>query len=675
MTAVDLALYETTNTGSALSSLASAFNATWQDIPNGMGSFSFELPLGHADVALCTFGRIVRFLVGSDPAFAGVITSVKPTPVDEQREGGAESVRVAGKGLLLELDEAKTREKPGGSTAPGTIADIYPPIDERWFEWYGMDYDDSSAVEWVDATVRGTHGETSAVNPGLPGGMRVLGAKWIWSADVAGREDDFLFFRRWVYLDAGSYVLDFAAYDAAAYINGRRWPRNCALGEKERAEFTVLNAGYVLLAFEADLRDTNYDEGLLWQLTLGEEGAVVHYSDTSTQVYYLPDAVLSMTAGGTLLALKEDHPSLTGWTFDFTATADTDSNDLSDIAGVNVRIGEDSLWDVLVALSEVYIDFDANITTKTLSIWEKGTHANTSTMDWIAGGTTAAASGFVNIQSLEWEKRRAPFNALMVRYEQGWFRRPSTLPSSPRWGSLGIPHVGSGAVAIQFADAVLSKVGVDTSTATVRLVRDLPSGSVPYTDFDKWSVCDVPSADDLNTTTATPVKAITCKMDADGELDEVIVEFGSLIEDIGTRVERWIARSTRGGLSGLVQMAQGVSSTVQQRPPTLAQTEVVLFDAINQASGASASRTMPGKGFVHKLLARVNDPTGGTSTVTVTINGVATVLTGTTAAGFQLLDIDEGLGITYDPRTTATLDLTTVGHAQITIYAAISETR
>ncbi len=674
MTAVDLALYETTNTGASLSSLASAFNATWQDAPNAMGSFSFDLPLGHADVALCTFGRIVRFLVGTDPVFAGVITSVKPTPISESQEG-AESVRVAGKGLLLELDEAKTTAKPAASTAPGAIADVYPPIDERWMDWYGVDYDDSSATFWVNSTERGTHGEASAVNPGLPGGMRVLGAKWIWSADVAGPEDDFLFFREWVFLDAGSYVLDFACYDAACFINGRRWPQNCALGEKERVEFTVLNSGYIMLAFEADLRDTNYDEGLVWQITEGEEGPLVYASGSAMQVYYLPDAVLSMTAGGTLLALKADHDALDDWTFDFTATLDSDGNDLSAIAGVNVRVGEDSLWDVLVALSEVYIDFDVDPTSKTLSIWEKGTHANVSTMDWIAGGSTAASSGFVNIVSLEWEKRRAPFNALHVRYEQGWFTRPSTLPASPRWGSLGIPHVGSGAVAIQFADAVLSKVGVDTDVATVKLIRDLPSGSVPYTDFDKWSVCDVPSASDLNTTVATPVKAITCSMDDNGELDDVIVEFGSLIEDIGTRIERWIARSTRGGLSGLVQMAQGVSSTVQTRPPSLSQTEIVLFDSVNASSGDGASRTMPGKGVVHKLIARVEDAAGGTSTVAVTINGVLTTLTGTTGAGFAVLDYDEGLGITFDPRTVAAADFTTVGHTKITVYAAISETR
>lgn len=674
MTAVDLALYETTNTSTALSTLADAFAASWQDPPNGMGSFQFDLPYGHSDVAACTFGRVVRFGLAGSARFAGVITSVKPTPIDEGAEGGGESVRISGKGLLLELDEAKTRAKPAGSDAPGAIADIFPPIDDRPMEWYGMDFDRSSG--WVSATKRGDHGETGAVYPGLPGGMRVLGADWIWSADVSGPEDDFLFFYEWKYYDPGFYVMDFAAYDAAAFINGRRHPRNAAYGEKERVEFSVLTAGYVLHCFEADLRDTNFDEGLIWQVTAGQDGALVHASSTSTKVYGTADAVLSMTAAEILLALKDDHDALDDWTFDFTASADSDSNSLASTAAVAARIGDDSLWDILVALSEVYIDFDVSATGKTLSIWEKGTHANTSTMDLVDGASTAgiAAPATVNLLSLEWEKRRAPFNALLVRYESGWFERPASLPTYPRWETLGVEHIASGATAIQFADAVLSTIGVDTEIATATIVRDWPE--IPYVDFDKWSTMDVPSDDDRNTTTAVPVKAITCRMDADGELDDVTVEFGSLIEDVGTRVQRWIARSTRGGLSGLVQMAQGVSRTQQQRTPGLNQTEIVLFDSVNAVSGDSASRTMPGKGLVHKLIARVEDPSGGTSSVEVTIGGATPVtLSGTTSAGFALMDIDEGLSIPYDPRTVATAEFTTVDHVKVTVYAAVSETR
>ena len=89
----------------------------------------------------------------------------------------------------------------------------------------------------------------------------------------------------------------------------------------------------------------------------------------------------------------------------------------------------------------------------------------------------------------------------------------------------------------------------------------------------------------------------------------------------------------------------------------------------------TAARTMPGKGLIHKLIARVDDAAGGTSSMDVTVAGVSVTLTGTTAAGFQLLDFDEGLAIPYDPRTLATIDITTVGHRKITVYAAVSETR
>ncbi len=674
MAPVDLALYETTNTGSSLSTLAGAFGAKWHDIPNDKGEFRFELPLGDADVALCTYGRIVRFGLASAARWAGVIDFVGPTPIDERTEG-IESVLVSGYGLGVELDEAKTRPKPVASTAPGALADIFPPIDDRPFEWFGVDYDDSGS-DWIDSTERGTHGESSAVSPGLPGGMRVLGAKWIWSADVTGPEDDFLFFREWVFLDPGFYCIDFCAYDAACYINGRRHPRNAAYNaEAERIELTVINGGYVLLAFEADLRDpTGYDEGLIWQITEGQEGALVYASGSDCQVYDTADAVLTMNAAEILLTLKTDHDALDDWTFDFTTTADSDSNSLTATSAVTARIGDDSLWDILLALSEVYIDFDVDPTGKTLHIWEKGTHPAASTMDLIAGGSTAAASGFVNIKELSWEKRRAEFNALLVRYESGWFERPATLPANPRWHTLGIEHVASGATAIQFADAVLDALGVDQDTATIGLVQNLPADQLPYVGFDKWSIVDVPSDDDLDVTVALPVAQVVCSMDADGEL-VTDVELGSFVEDKATRIQRWIARSTRGGLSGLVQMAQGVTRTQQQRTPGLNQTDIVLFDSVNATSGDSASRTMPGKGLLHKLRATVEDPTGGTSSVDVTIGGVTTTLTGTTGAGFALLDIDEGLSIPYDPRTVAVGDFTTVGHVKVTVYAAVSETR
>ena len=673
---VDLALYNTANT-TLVDTLANAFDATWQDAVNEMGTFSFKLPLTDSAVAACTFGRIVRFGLGGSARFAGVIDKVRPTPVNQGDEGGAESVTVSGRGMLVELDEAKTLPKPAASDAPGTIADIFPPIDDRPMQWYGMNFDRSSG--WVASTKRGDHGETSAVSPGLPGNMRVLGADWIWSADDPGPEDDFLNFYEWVYLDAGFYCLDFCAYDAACYINGRRHPRNCAYNaEAETVEFTVINAGYILLCFEADLRDpTGYDEGLIWQITDGQEGALVYASSTAMKVYGTPNAALFMTAGEILLALKSDHASLNDWTFDFTATLDSDGNSLASTTAVDARIGDDSLWDVLQALAEVYIDFDVSASSKTLRIWNKGTHTTTPTVTWVAGDSTAglADPSTVNLAELEWEKRRAPFNALAVRYESGWFTRPAVLPSEPRWGSLGIPHVASGAVAIDFADAVLDKVGVDVDVATFRQLRDMANADLPYVGYDKFSSLAVPNWSNLNATTSTPVKAITCSMDDEGNLDDVIVECGSYVEDAGTRVQRWIARSTRGGLGGLVQMAQGVSSVQQQRAPGLNYTEIVLFDAINQAAGASVSRTMPGKGLVHKLIARTNDAAGGTSSVDVTIGATTVTLSGTNSAGFQLLDIDEGLGIVFDPRTTATIELTTVGHDQITVYAAVSETR
>lgn len=669
MALLDIALYGSSNSGALISTLPDAFGVKWQDERNGMGSFEFALDAEDPAVSACLYGRCVRHGIASAARWTGIIDKVEPVPISEETEGRP-VVTVSGAGIGIELDEAKTRKAPSGRS-PGAIADIFPPIDDRPMEWYGMDFDDSSG--WVAATVVGSHGESSSIYPGLPGGMRTLGASWIWSDDVPG--DDFLFFREWVFLYPGFYCLDFAAYDAGCFINGRRHSRNAAYGEKERVEFTVINGGYIMLAFEADLRDTDYDRGLIWQITEGQDGDIVYGSGTGMKVYNTPDAVLSMTSAEILLALKNDHPSLDDWTFYFTAAADSASATLADTHAVAARIGDDSLWDILQALSEVYIDFDVGVMEKALYIWEKDTHSAASSMPIVAGGTIAAETEFVNLVDLDWRNVRAEFNALMVRYESGWFEYPDVLPTNPRWGSLGIEHVASGAIARQFAAAVMSAKGVDQSSVTFKLVDNLPDAQLPYVGFDKWSLLNVPTDDDLDATTEVPVNSITCTMDDDGNCITTI-EAGSLAEEYDERIQRWISRSTRGGLSGLVQMAQGITATQQQRIPGLNQTEVVIFDTTDGAvEGSTTYRTMPLKGVVHKLIARVLSDSGGTTSVLVGIGGAGVTLSGTTGSGFQLLDIDESLNIPVDPRTEASLTLTTLGHAKVTIYAAISESR
>lgn len=671
MAQVDVALYEDTNSGSSLSTLAEAFGVQWQDVKNGKGSFRLELPLGHADVALCAYGRVVRGGLASAARWAGVIDFVGPTPIDQRTEG-IPSVLISGEGEASDLEAARVLPHPVGK-APGAMADITPRFDERPMEWYGPDFDDSSG--WEDSVELGTHGEGSAVSPGLPGGMRVLGAKWIW---LDGADDDFLFFREWVFLDEGFYCLDFCCYDAACFLNGRRHPRNAAYNaEAERVEFTVINSGYVLLAFEADLRDSaGYDPGLVWQITEGQEGPIVYASGSDMQVYGIPDAVLSMTAGEALLSVAESHPTMVDWSLDFTGSLDSDGNSLSATSAVTARIGADSFWSLLAALSEVYVDFDFSPTSKTVRIYEKGTKEASSALPVIAGGTVAAESGFVNVKGLEWSCERAPFNALIVTYSAGTFLWPSTLPDKPRFFHLGITHVDSGATAIEFADALLETVGVDQETATITLVQNLPDDQLPYVAFDKWSLLDIPSKDDLDVTVEMPVRTITCQGDAKGRL-VTTVELGSLIEDRATRIERWIERSTRGGLSGLVQMAQGIQQDLQQRVPGLNQTDVKIIDITDATSkvGSSKSANMPGKGFLHKLYAMVNDATGGTSEIDVTVGGVTTTLSGTTAAGYQLLAMNEGLSIPYNPRTVYTGEVVSADHADITVYASVSPAR
>ena len=66
--------------------------------------------------------------------------------------------------------------------------------------------------------------------------------------------------------------------------------------------------------FEADLRDTNYDVGLVWQITEGQEGALVYASGSACQVLGDPDAVLEEYGFGRahhrVLHFVNRHPGL-----------------------------------------------------------------------------------------------------------------------------------------------------------------------------------------------------------------------------------------------------------------------------------------------------------------------------------------------------------------------------
>ncbi len=671
---VEARLFNAANT-TQVAALSGAYDIQWQDVRNQIGNFSFKLALADTDFASLTFGLTFRGLVNGTAKWAGVLEQFKPVPVDAGMED-IEAVEVSGRGLLQQLAECAVLQAPTAVAAPppGAVAELSPPIDEREFEWYGLDFDDSdgaSAYNWVASTELATMGETSSVFPGLPAGMPALGAKWIWRG--AGTSE-YRLFRQWVSVSVGPLCLDFASEDAGVYINGRRFGTNSAYQEKQRVEFECTVAGYILLAFEARIGVVaGGGQGLVWNLTVGPEGATVATSGSACYVYSEPSSTPNMTAGGTMLAMKADHAALTGWTFDFTATAASDSASLTATSGIPLRIGDDSVFDALLQYSDVYIDFDIAATGKTLRIWNKGDHDVTSSLALVAGKSTAGIADptTVNLLQLEWDIKQASFDALLVRWSGGRFTWPATLPAVPRWRSLGLPNIASAALAETFATAFLATLGVNTYSPTFDF---LPTSSAqyPYTIFDKFSTLNVPLPADLNTTAAQLVQAITIQQDEDGVM-KVAVETGTLQESRQKYLERWIDRSSRGGAGGQFYAAGQITQQQIARASATTATDVILFSARNATSGDVSSRTSPQTGRINSLRLASMGATA-TSAVNVVINGNTYTLTGASGGtGYTVLDTDEAVLETVNVRSVIALTATTVAHPSLDVIASYSE--
>ncbi len=671
---VEARLFNAANT-TQVAALSGAYDIQWQDVRNQIGNFSFKLALADSDFASLTFGLTFRGLVNGTAKWAGVIEQFKPVPVDAGTED-IEAVEVSGRGLLQQLAECAVLQAPTAVAAPppGAVAELSPPIDEREFEWYGLDFDDSngaSAYDWVASTELATMGETSSVFPGLPAGMPALGAKWIWRG--AGTSE-YRLFRQWVSVSVGPLCLDFASEDAGVYINGRRFGTNSAYQEKQRVEFECTVAGYILLAFEARIGVVaGGGQGLVWNLTVGPEGATVATSGSACYVYSEPSSTPNMTAGGTMLAMKADHPALTGWTFDFTATAASDAASLTATSGIPLRIGDDSVFDALLQYSDVYIDFDCAATGKTLRIWNKGDHDVTSSLALVAGKSTAGIADptTVNILQLEWDIKQASFDALLVRWSGGRFTWPDPLPAVPRWRSLGLPNIASAALAETFATAFLATLGANTFSPTFDF---LPTSSAqyPYTIFDKFSTLNLPLPNDLNSTAPQNVQAITIQQDEDG-LMKVAVETGTLQESRQKYLERWIDRSSRGGAGGQFYAAGQISQQQIARASATTATDVILFSARNATSGDVSSRTSPQTGRINSLRLASMGATA-TSAVDVVINGNTYTLTGASGGtGYTVLDSDEAVLETVNVRSVIALTATTVAHPSLDVIASYSE--
>ena len=123
---------------------------------------------------------------------------------------------------------------------------------------------------------------------------------------------------------------------------------------------------------------------------------------------------------------------LDGWTVTGTETTDDSGATFPATGPMVYRLGSDSPWDVVSQLCEQFIDVVVDAEGRTLRPFVKGRQGVASTLELVAGYSTAglADPGSVNVTDLEWDIPRPEFDALVVRWARGRFNRGA----GSRWG-------------------------------------------------------------------------------------------------------------------------------------------------------------------------------------------------------------------------------------------------
>jgi hypothetical protein len=251
----------------------------------------------------------------------------------------------------------------------------------------------------------------------------------------------------------------------------------------------------------------------LWE-NAGSDGLgakILESNDADWKCLLDPDPWPGFTVGHVLRILLEEVQALTparldGWSLSCTDTDDTDDNPFPVIPELVVQVG-DSLHKVLEQFAESYIDFDVDITTKTLHVWVKGMRGTTSSVVFDPG---------VNATELDRDEGGDFANTVHYRYKDG---HTQFVDTATRDGETSIERYGVREVFLSLDD-VERLDAVEEYLAEWLALNAWPresvtfgleptGGDLPLTDF---AVADEVTVD------GDPLKVVslTCEVDIHG---------------------------------------------------------------------------------------------------------------------------------------------------------------
>lgn len=412
-----------TNGTTVVDTLESDRNREWLDDLSAEGSFSFEIKRGHADEALLTDGRYVRFSVGGTARWQGIIEQQEPVEADPGARESGRVARVSGRGSLAVLERARVYPELGlGRVSPDT----------RYMNFASLDFDDTA---WGNAVELKAQNDTDKTKPwyGAPKGWKDRAAKWV--GPTGGMTPPVtpgdIYLRGSFTIgtgEGGEYRFMLSADDEfELYVDG-----NKVSAQKGVGLWGVTHTADLLLdegTHLAAVKVTNLDRPVsatnvfgfimsVYKLLGGGDtlGAVVSRSSTGTKMLAYPAAAPGMTVGQILdifLTEAQARGTLAGLTWDFDAADDSDGTPWPAEIDVSFPVGT-SLLEVVKHLVEEHA-CDVSMAPDSLTL-----HAHVSKGSDLSA--TVEAEYGVNIGRLAFRKTTAVANVGLIRTaENRWY--------------------------------------------------------------------------------------------------------------------------------------------------------------------------------------------------------------------------------------------------------------
>ena len=664
-----------TNTATA-SLLPRAFGIDFEVRRNESGSGAFLLDNDDPDFGAVTAGVIVQFLIDGTPRFAGRVVDPQRDEVSETDED-AYTTTFTVVGLDVDLDETPVANSylPGG---------LVPGMDELYFNWAAPTFDVTFGPgAWEKAKILAVQGWPSPHWQGAPGSWTAPSALWVGPqiATASHAPTGKWCAKQTFLVPAGHKLLEWSADNwATLYINGREMGKSGDWRQRYTAEFDTV-AGFLTLGWAVE-NDIDYapagdnPTGLIASLRDRDStGEILWQSSADMDVLPYPPSIPGFTPGRVFWFCseqgRESGQLLEDWitgSWPTTFTYDSGGTVWPYIEDTSFRYYEDSVLDVVRQLAELWIDWAVAPTNKVLSMWAKGTASSLKTVPLVDAYHSPGDSdpSQVNVVDLTWTEKRPRFNALGVRDASGWFER--TTGAGDRWASLRLEQIVDRNLATQIADAHLALNSVPQVTATFEYIP-LTGLQEPFYAFGVLDSIYVPRE---GVQTEQDVQSIAVTGGEDGEVTFAI-KVGSTALSAQEWFDRAVARNVAGSLLGRSPHFTRRDSpsrveVAQQGTVGSGGASHVLASAPIATTGSTSVAPPP---FVGKVtwLRLVGQGSSGTSTVTVSDGTSTWTLSGT---GEGVIGAESVADTVWNLNTMVTVELTTVNHASLHIYADVA---